>query len=52
MGVKTIWKIKEIITTNVRIMDIWKEGRRKIHFGKTRRILMCGNVLFHKLGSG
>lgn len=53
MGSKIVRKIKKIITTNVRIMDIWKKGRQKINLGGTpQETLRYRNVLFHKLYSG
>ena len=53
MGSKITRKIKKIITTNVRITDIWKEGRRKTHLGGTlQETLRYRSVLFHKLYSG
>ena len=52
MGGKTIRKIKEISTTNARIMVTSERRRETFIGGIPRRFLRYGNVLFHKLDGG
>lgn len=52
MGGKTTRKMKEIGTTNVRIMVTSERRRETFIGGKTMRCLRYENVLFHKLNGG